>query len=245
MRHDSLVYTRHDSSDIWVMSPVWLVSHVWVMSHVYEWVIYVRHDSCLYVRRDSHMGHDSCVHDVRRDVCMQYGATWRRIGWRCYVWLQRCETWLIHIYETWLVHIWYETWRMHTTRRNMVENRSAMLRVTDTVGLAWDVTHLYIWDMTRSYMRHDSSIHETRLMCLAWDVTHSYICDMIRSCMRWDVTLHTTLLDMVEWHDSMLYETWLVVIWDVTRCYMRHDSLIYETWLVVIWDVTCAYMGRG
>jgi len=75
-----------------------------------------------------------------------------------------------------------------------------------------DMTHrghyvtwrIHMWDMTCSYVRHDSCIRETWLMH-TWDMTHAYVR-----------------------HDSFIRETWLIHTWDMTHSYVRHDWFIRE-----------------
>jgi len=72
------------------------------------------------------------------------------------------------------------------------------------------------WDMTHSYMRHDSLICETWLIHIS-DMTRPYVWHDMR-------------------HDSYIYETWLIHMWDVTHSYIRYDSSIRETLLFHIYD---------
>jgi len=65
-------------------------------------------------------------------------------------------------------------------------------------------------------------------------------------------------------HDSFIYETWLIRIWDKIHSYsytrhdswtvatleddtthsIGHDSFVYGTWLIHIWDMTHSYTGQ-
>jgi len=83
-----------------------------------------------------------------------------------------------------------------------------------------------VWDMTRLYVRHDSFVCETWLLCM-WDMTHLYVR-----------------------HDSCVCVLCLVPllqpsVWDMTHLYVRHDSFVYESWLICMWDMTHLYPGSS
>jgi len=74
------------------------------------------------------------------------------------------------ICETWLIHTRDVTHAYTTTRHDMVVQS---LDVIGAVCLVWNVTDLYIWDVTHSHVWHDLIIYETRLGHTR-DVTHAY-----------------------------------------------------------------------
>jgi len=42
--------------------------------------------------------------------------------------------------------------------------------------------------------------------------------------------------------DSLICETWLIHMWDMTHSYVRHDSFVCETWLIHMCDMTHSYV---
>jgi len=98
-----------------------------------------------------------------------------------------------------------------------------------------DVT-IYIWDMTRSYTRHDS--FSSTSTSAIWATTCSSF-----------LTNHTLQMG----HDSFNKSDMTIYIWDMTRSYTRHDSFIHdsfvyerthETWLIHTW-LTHSYMTHS
>ena len=76
---------------------------------------------------------------------------------------------------------------------------------------------------------------------------------MTHSCVTWLVYTRTcsvlTAADLINCdaiymrrHDSVICETWLIHMWDMTHSYVRHNSLIYETRLIHMWDMTHWYV---
>jgi len=76
---------------------------------------------------------------------------------------------------------------------------------------------------------------------------------MTHSCVKWLVYTRTcsvlTAADLINCdaickrrHDSVICETWLIHMWDMTHSYVRHDSFICETWLIDMWDMTHWYV---
>ena len=74
-----------------------------------------------------------------------------------------------------------------------------------------------------------------------WDMPHSSRC-VLRVYRAYTAHVPHICADSYMRHDSFIYETWLIHIWDMTHAYMRHASFIYETWLIHIWDMTHSYM---
>ena len=69
-----------------------------------------------------------------------------------------------------------------------------------------------------------------RVCSLAF-VHNSLICET-RLTLMWDMT------DSYVRHDSLVCETWLTRMWDMTHPYVRHDSLVCAAWLTYLWDIT-------
>ena len=101
------------------------------------------------------------------------------------------------------------------------------------VLMVWlcDMTRLYVWhdsflcvtwlismcDMTRSYVWHDS------FLCATWLI--HMLCGKIHSYMRCDVFVHEKKTHSYVRHDTFMRETWLV-----SPIPMSHVSLMYVTW---------------
>jgi len=120
------------------------------------------------------------------------------------------------IHETWLMHI-----RLHDT----VEHRLATLDVIDEVCLVWNVTDLFVWDVTHSHVRHDLCIYETWLIHTK-DVTDAYTTMRHGGGEAGDAGCH--------WRGVSSMKRDLII-------YMRRDSFTCETWLSHIWDMTRSY----
>jgi len=58
--------------------------------------------------------------------------------------------------------------------------------------------------------------------------------DVGHDCARHRIRHACTYLQ----HDSLICETWLIQMWDMTHCHVRHDSLPCETWLIAMRDMT-------
>jgi len=105
-----------------------------------------------------------------------------------------------------------------------------------------------MWDMTHSYVGHDSFICGTWLIRM-WDMTHSYV-----GHDSWHAPwseqapqMHELLSDMTHtclWHYSFICVTWLLHMCDMTLSYMGHDSLICGTGFIQMWDTTHSYVGH-
>jgi len=76
---------------------------------------------------------------------------------------------------------------------------------------------IHMWDMTHSYVRHDSFICETWLIHM-WDMTHSYVR-----------------------HDSFICETWLMTRIDA---WIHDGSMIYRIDELHIWVTNYMYLSR-
>jgi len=108
------------------------------------------------------------------------------------------------IYETWLSHM------CNMTRHDaflMKESRLTHERVTP-----------HTWKSHASHMREEC-------------IVTSHVTHVTESCL------------IYEW--VMSHEAWLFHEECIESChtsYMRHDSFLYETWLIPIWDMTHSYM---
>ena len=78
-----------------------------------------------------------------------------------------------------------------------------------------------MFDMTHSYVCHDSFTRVTRLIQMC-DMTHSFM-----------------------WHDSFKCVTWLIQMCDMTHSNVWHDSFICVTWLIQMCDMTHSYVWHG
>ena len=78
-----------------------------------------------------------------------------------------------------------------------------------------------MWDMTHSYVRHDSFIYGTWLIRM-FDMTHSYVLH------DWCILKSLSCQSYVR-HDSFICETWLIHIFDMTYSYVRHDWCILKS----------------
>ena len=121
-------------------------------------------------------------------------------------------------------HEWVttESWRFKESRmrhtflmkESRTINESRMRHASPheriTIHSSWNChdSRVHIWDMTHSYMRHDSFIYETWL---------SHMCDMTRH--------HALIRNSVSYIESC-------TMYDMTHSYMRHDSVTCVTWLV-------------
>jgi len=131
---------------------------------------------------------------------------------------------------------------------------------------------IYMWDMTHSYVGHDSflilTIYSTPLRCLcqfpavwkARDMTHWYLWNLSFACKTWLIHVRDMTHSYVG-HDSNLiftiyatfcaacarFErrvTWLTDICGISHSHVRHDSFMYGTWLIHTWDMTHSYAGH-
>ena len=88
--------------------------------------------------------------------------------------------------------------------------------------------HTYVYDMTHSYVWHDSFIRVTWLICTC-DMTLSYVCVHMRRT----------------WHIQMCVQMcriWHIHVCDMTPSYVWHDSFICVTWLLHVCDITFSYL---
>jgi len=124
----------------------------------------------------------------------------------------------------------------------------------------WEMTHSYVWhdscicetwlihmcDMTHAYVRHDVFIYVTRVhsrVCHEvheWHMTHMTIHQICDVCDMTHVMWHVLMWDMTHW-----YMWQLLIHMCVTSCiylHMWHDSYICEIWLIHTCDITHAYV---
>ena len=187
----------------------WFVN-MWGMTHWYMTHGCVRRD---WLMCETRLGHvwDMTHPYVRHDSLIR--ETWLALI---------CETWLLD--DRWLADMWdMSHW--------YVRHES----------LIWETWRIDMWDTTWSYMRHDSLACETRrttplVRCVDDFSTNWYRWwEMTCCCYLRHDSFHE--LSPLMRDDSLICETWLVNMWDMTRGCVRHDSLICETWLVDMWDV--------
>ena len=135
------------------------------------------------------------------------------------------------IYDTWLIH-------MSTTRDTSTSRATCPITCYPDSYMRQDsflwywLTHM--WDMTHSYVRHDSlpvrrRDYGGRCCCAALAPRHA-------SSLALPPRIAPVCPDVR--HDSLTCETWLIDMWDMTHWHVRHDSLICETWLIDMWDMT-------
>ena len=55
-------------------------------------------------------------------------------------------------------------------------------------------------------------------------------------------TWRTVRLDLYVRHDSFIFLTWLIRMFDMTHSYVRHDMFICVTWRIHMCDMKCSYM---
>jgi len=114
--------------------------------------------------------------------------------------------------------------------------------------IKWVIWLIYNYDMTHSYVWHDSFTYMTWLIYI-YDMTHSHVWHD-SSLIMWDVTkanvwhvlLASWLCAQAVWHDSFILVTWLIHMCDMTPSYEWHASFICVTWLIHISDVTHSYV---
>jgi len=78
--------------------------------------------------------------------------------------------------------------------------------------------HIYICDMTHSYVRHDSFICATWLIHMC-DMTHSYLWEECSICVTWHVNMCNRTYTCVTWVGHELMHVWH----DVRYAYAWHD----------------------
>jgi len=101
---------------------------------------------------------------------------------------------------------------------------------------------IHVWDITHSYVWHDSFILEKCLIHM-WDMPHSHVRhdSFIRDTQR----IHTCVPGMPLC--AIASVTWLIHMCDMTHShvwhahsYVWHDSFICVTWFIYVWRIlTC------
>ena len=166
------------------------------------------------------------------DVAKATGSSWQRsnmdrqryVGresWRIYTWnmTYTCQ-------KAWLIHVW---WHIHL--KNMTHTcKSVMSR--DSYAIR---THVFI--------RGTGLIHlcgTTFLRMIKYGST--------KVCGTWDMT------DSYMGHETFIYGTWLIHIWDMTHTSVWHDSLpmieygpaiICGTWLIHLCGTNLSSVRHG
>ena len=135
-----------------------------------------------------------------------------------------------------------------------------MFHVVLLLAFTWKTWRIYMWDMTPSYVGHDSfislTICSTPLRCLCLFIFHSlarrdsFICGtwLIHT---WDMT-HFLFWQYIRRRCAACASfprferrvTWLTDICGIFHSLVRHDSYMYGTWLIHTWDMTHSYVGH-
>ena len=138
--HDVLQYAK------------WLI-HLWVITHSY-----MLHDSFIYVTWLIHMRHDSFICATQCDLCIFVKWTIRIC--HVYVWHDSSKKKKFScIYVTWLI---YMTWLLYF--REIMHSHLYLSHVCMTwIVHMYDMV-IYMYDMTHSYLWHDSFIRVTWLI---------------------------------------------------------------------------------
>jgi len=101
--------------------------------------------------------------------------------------------------QIWMSHGTYGRF-LSRCRRDRVTRLIECAHLDKTTHCIYVTWLIHIWDMTHSYVGHDSFICGTWLIHM-WDMTHSYV-----------------------GHDSFICETWLIHMCDMTHPHVWHDS---------------------
>ena len=197
------------------------MSHVLCLSHV-TWDI-----SCLMSYISTHV---SCLSHVVY-LCtisrlMSHDALYSRVQWYGRQLLSAClMSYVCLVSSVMSLDIRHETDMRHldveTDMRHLMSHERASSSLSGSAhnDARMTFSHLcgtwliHTWDMTHSYVGHDSLICRTWLIHM-WDMTLSYV-----------------------GHDSLICGTWLIHMWDMTLSYVGHDSFI----CVHIRDMTHSY----
>jgi len=129
---------------------------------------------------------------------------------------------------------------------SLIKNRVVLENIKNTSSYLNQWWLFHMWDMTHSYVWHDSFICAIRLIHMC-DMTHSYVWHDSLICMTWLIHMCDTTHSYV-WHDSFTRVTWLIHMCDMTHSYVcdiefvsRHDSFVL-TWLIYTCDVANSYI---
>jgi len=158
-----------------------------------------------------------------------------------------CLIWVLHVYVTRLIHMCDTTLRYEYTRFMCVASlfyicKNAFLCVTwlficvTRLIHTCDMTHLYVCDMTDSYVRHDWFI------CVTWCIRmrrHGFFICATR-CHTFEYVISFTRLIHMCVTSSFVLMTCLIHTCNMNHSYVKHDSFV--TWLVHTRDTVHAYV---
>jgi len=246
-------------------------------------LIHIWHVTHPYLGRDAFVCGTWCIY--LHDMTPSIGDT-PSVSTRSFIYV----TWRIRMWDMMLLSTWHTSFHrrhsqcvdtlthiLHMTHLHVRQNSFVcgtwcfyLCDVTPSIGStptniyvvpATGTRFIYTWDMTHSYVGHDSFTFVTCLLSQAapppthtlfsrvgliicvtwlihtWDMTHSYvghdsfICGTCLICMR-DMT-HSHV-----WHDSFIRGTWLIHMWDMTHLYVGHVFFVWGTWLIYLCDMT-------
>ena len=232
VRFDHIVFIASCYTYDWVCEPIWMSHGTFVLASCCTSKWFMTHATWLW--------HDSSE-DIRDSVCcsvLQYVAVCcsvlQRVAACC---IDLCYTTHLKTSETQCVAVCCSVLQCvavccsvlqcvavccSVLHRLMLHDSSKDMRDPwNMMHDTWDMAHvqhgatwlIHMWDMTHSYVRHDSFI------CAAWLI---HMCDMTHETQRTYSTVR---------HDSFIWETWLFIcatwlihICGMTHSYVRHDS---------------------
>jgi len=152
----------------WVMSHVWmgLVTHISESCHTYEWVISRTNEldwMCIYVplRLDS-LIFETWLHHMCGTI-KAHTYVWHDSLIRVRHDSLTCGTWLFHMCDMTPLYMRHDssirvTWLGHTCDMTWMRRWIGSAERQSLWGTMCDMTHSYIYDITDSYVWHDSFI---------------------------------------------------------------------------------------
>jgi len=193
------------------------------------------------------------------------------------MWRGRQDDWVNMTESTWLSqhdwvtrrlsqHDWHDSDNTapHASAREMMRHKwvvsHARMRrvagVTARKSFVCETWLSYTWDMTDSYVRHDSFVcvtwlihmHALSLLVPAHAETTQYAWFMSRTRIRHVTCVEARMCDMTHlhvWHDPFVCVTRLIHMCDMSHSYARHDPFICATWLIHMCDMTGLYVRQN
>ena len=154
-----------------------------------------------------------------------------------YVWhgVCICVSWLIHMCFMTESCMWNKSYTCVTRlvsfakepykRYHILQKRPIILRSLLIVATPYVKWHIHMCNMTRFFVRHDSSV------CMTWLM---HMCVMTHPCVLYDSIISVKRLIQMWWktrffvrHDSFLCMTWLIHMCVLTYQYVLSDSIMY------------------